>query len=115
MVAQKLVAIESLSAKMASGAINAAQNLSSPLLVPKIKIEASGRKTSGSIMKTSMPILRGRATSNPRTWRIEGTSVLMSSHFQLPIAKCRFVCGICHSAIANWQSAMLFTFSAPDL
>ena len=71
-VAQKLVAIESFSAKMASGAINAAQNLPSPLLVPKMKIEASGRNTSGSIMKTSMPMLSGRATSNPRTCRIAG-------------------------------------------
>jgi hypothetical protein len=43
-VAQKLVAIESFKAKIASGAISAAQNLSSPLLVPKIKIEASGKK-----------------------------------------------------------------------
>jgi len=74
----KLVAIESLSANIASGAVSAPQNLSSPLLVPKIKIEASGRKTSGSIMNTSMPILSGRATSNPRTCRIAGANELMS-------------------------------------
>ncbi len=78
-VAQKLVAIESLRAKIASGAINAAQNLSRPLLVPKMKIEARGRNTSGSIRKTSMPMLKGRATSNPRTCRIAGAKVLIFS------------------------------------
>src|SRR5882724_8954844 len=76
MVAQKLVAIESSSAKTASGAVKAPQNLARPLLVPKIKIEASGKKTSGNIMNTSMPMLKGRATSNPRTCRIVGISVL---------------------------------------
>ena len=40
-VAQKLVTIESLSAKIASGAVSAAQKLARPLLVPKIKIEAA--------------------------------------------------------------------------
>src|SRR4051812_44907175 len=77
-VAQKLVAIESLSANIASGAVSAAQNLSRPLLVPKIKIEASGRNTSGNIMNTSMPILSGRATSNPRTCLIAGAMLLMT-------------------------------------
>jgi hypothetical protein len=74
-VAQKLVAIESFSAKIASGAVKAAQNLSNPLLVPKMKIDKSGRNTSGSIMKTSMPMLSGRTTSNPRTCRIVGATV----------------------------------------
>src|SRR5688500_776081 len=77
-VAQKLVAIESLSAKTASGAMSAAQNLSRPLLVPKMKIDASGRNTSGNIMNTSMPMLRGRTTSNPRTCRIAGAIVLIT-------------------------------------
>src|SRR5215211_1589259 len=76
-VAQKLVAIESFKAKIASGAINAAQNLSRPLLVPKMKIEASGRNTRGSIMNMSMPMLSGRTTSKPRTCRIDGATVLM--------------------------------------
>jgi len=66
-VAQKLVTSESLSAKIASGADSADQKLARPLLVPKMKIESSGRKTSGSIMNTSMPMLIGRATSKPRT------------------------------------------------
>ena len=38
-----------------------------PWLVPNIKIDASGRNTSGNIMNTSMPMLKGRATSKPRT------------------------------------------------
>ena len=66
-MAQKLVAIESLSAKTASGAVSAAQKLFNPLLVPKMKIDRSGRNTSGNIMKTSRPMLNGRTTSNPRT------------------------------------------------
>jgi len=66
-LAQKLVTMASLSANTASGAVSAAQKLANPWLVPKMNIDASGRKTSGSIMKTSVPILKGRTTSNPRT------------------------------------------------
>ena len=69
------------------GRISAAQNLSRPLLVPKMKIEASGRKTSGNIIKMSMPMLSGRTTSNPRTCRIAGTIVLMSISKPLPITR----------------------------
>ena len=66
-VAQKLVTSESFRAKKASGALSADQKLPSPLLVPKIKIDASGSSTSGSMMKSSVPTLKGRTTSNPRT------------------------------------------------
>src|SRR6185503_17408360 len=90
-VAQKLVAIESLSANTASGCINADQNLSNPLLVPKMKIEASGRKTSGNIMKMSMPMLSGRTTSNPRTCRIAGAILLI--YFVLVLCDWCFVLG----------------------
>ncbi|CAN5532899.1 hypothetical protein BH20ACI3_BH20ACI3_29160 [soil metagenome] len=83
-MAQKLVTIESLSAKTASGAVSAAQKLAKPLLVPKMKIDESGRNTSGNIMSTSTPMLRGRATSKPRTCRIEGITFI--ANCQLPIA-----------------------------
>ena len=79
-VAQKLVAIDNLSAKIASGCINACQKLPSPVLVPKRKIDASGKNTNGNIMKISMPILIGRATSKPRTCRMVGVIVLMESY-----------------------------------
>jgi hypothetical protein len=77
-VAQKLVAMESFKAKTASGVTSAAQKLVRPCRVPKMNIDARGRKTSGNIMKTSMPILKGRATSNPRTCLILGMTVLIS-------------------------------------
>jgi hypothetical protein len=76
-VAQKLVTIESFRAKIASGCIKACQKLPSPVLVPKRKIDASGKNTNGNIMKISMPMLIGRATSKPRTCRIVGVTVLM--------------------------------------
>ena len=44
---------------MASGAISASQNFWGPLLVPKIKIDASGRNTSGSIIATIAVMLNG--------------------------------------------------------
>jgi len=77
-VAQKLVTIESLSAKTASDAVSAAQKLGNPLLVPKMNIESSGRNTSGSIMNISMPMLSGRITSKPRTCRIVGIIELIT-------------------------------------
>ena len=90
-MAQKLVAIDNLSAKTASGAVSAAQNLTRPLLVPKIKIDKRGKKTNGSIMNTSMPILSGLTTSKPRTWRMDGMTELMSDDdCRWPIADCRF-------------------------
>jgi hypothetical protein len=66
-VAQKLVTIESCRAKSASGAESAAQKLPKPLLVPKIKIDARGNRTSGNMIAISVVILSGRTTSNPRT------------------------------------------------
>src|SRR5258708_5067280 len=65
MVAQKLVIRESLSAKIASGAVSAFQKVPSPLFVPKKKIDASGNKISGSIIDTRMPTLTGRKRSPP--------------------------------------------------
>src|SRR6266536_2906355 len=38
-----------------------------------MKIESSGRNTRGSIRKISVPMLTGRATSKPCTWRMVGT------------------------------------------
>jgi hypothetical protein len=64
---------------MASGALRAAQNEPSPLLVPKMKIEASGSRTSGSISSTTIPRLNGRTTSNPRTCRIAEIAALIGS------------------------------------
>ena len=64
-------------AKMASGAVNAAQKLPNPLLVPKRKIEASGNKMSGNMIATIVATLKGFATSKPRTCRIEGTIELI--------------------------------------
>jgi hypothetical protein len=52
---------------MASGATSAAQKWSSPLLVPKIKIEASGSRMSGSMMAIIETMLSGRTRSKPRT------------------------------------------------
>jgi hypothetical protein len=83
-VAQKLVTIESLRAKTASGAIKAAQKFPKPVFVPNQKIEPSGKKTSGSIMNTSMPMLNGRAISKPRTCLIVGIYELISN-CRLPI------------------------------
>src|SRR5690349_17395481 len=77
-VDQKLVAIERFSAKIASGAVSAAKKLSSSLRVPKMKIDASGRNTSGSIMNTSMALLSGRATLNPRSCLIAGAKLLIA-------------------------------------
>src|ERR1044072_3410775 len=51
---QELVTTDSFSAKMASGAVRAPQKLRSPLLVPKMKIDASGRSTSGSINRMTI-------------------------------------------------------------
>jgi hypothetical protein len=52
---------------MASGAISAAQKLPSPLLVPKMKMDASGSNTSGNMMPSIAATLSGRTTSNPLT------------------------------------------------
>jgi hypothetical protein len=65
-VAQKLVTIDSFNAKIASGACNAAQNFPGPLLVPNMKIDASGSSMSGSIMPTIAVMLMGFIRSKPR-------------------------------------------------
>jgi hypothetical protein len=79
-VAQKLVAIESFSAKIASGAVSADQKRGKPLPVPKMKIDASGRNTSGSMRTMSVPILNGLTTSKPCTCRIVETAALIFLH-----------------------------------
>jgi hypothetical protein len=68
-VAQKLVTSESCIAKIASGAVNAAQNFASPLLVPNIKIEAKGSKMSGIIRAIIAKTLNGFIRSKPRVCR----------------------------------------------
>src|ERR1051325_6915070 len=62
---------------MASGAVSAAQKLRSPLLVPKMKIDASGSSTSGSINRMTIPSPNGFAGSNPRTCLIAETAALI--------------------------------------
>jgi len=78
-VAQKLVTSDSSNAKIASGVVSAVQNGPKPLLVPKRKIEASGKSTRGSIIPTIVAMLSGRMRSNPRTCRIGAIIVLISS------------------------------------
>jgi hypothetical protein len=47
------------------------------LLVPKIKIEASGSNTSGSIIAIIAVMLKGRTTSKPRTCLILESAALI--------------------------------------
>src|SRR5918997_4980538 len=83
MVAQKLVTTDSFSAKTASDAVSAAQKLRSPLLVPKMKMDASGSKISGSINRMTSPSPNGFAGSNPRTCLIAETAALICSSLLL--------------------------------
>src|SRR5215212_9597074 len=62
---------------MASGAVSAAQKVRSPLLVPKMKMDASGKSTSGSINRMTIPSPNGFDGSNPRTCLIAETAALI--------------------------------------
>ena len=48
------------------------------MLVPKIKMDARGKRTSGSIKSTTMLRLKGFTTSKPRTCLIVAIALLIS-------------------------------------
>ena len=76
-VAQKLVTIESFSAKIASGAVSAAQKAAEALARPEDKDRSQRQQHQRQHQRDQhVPMLKGRTTSKPRTCRMDARVAL---------------------------------------
>src|SRR3712207_6245820 len=86
-----------------------------------MQTDAKGSSTSGSISRMTIPRLKGRTRSKPRTWRIEGIIALirLASSFPRQIGRefSRAARRVCSRAVAIgrfFRSLLPLHLVAPD-